>query len=69
MLIGINYTDAGDRTIARVLMDNQWTRTDLESISKTFVRLYDEVYVISIDKPLDKLFDIKSVVTEGCRIY
>ena len=68
MIIGINYTDAGDRTIGRVLMNTQWTAGDMTDIASELTTQCDEVYIIPIDKPLDKLFDIKSIVTEGCRI-
>ena len=68
MIIGINYTDAGDRTIDRVLMNTQWTAGDMTDIASELTTQCDEVYIIPIDKPLDKLFDINAVVTEGCRI-
>ena len=68
MVIGINYTDSGERTIARVWLDTNCAKDMIETTARTFASIYDEVYVIGIDKPLDKLFDIKAVVTEGCRI-
>lgn len=68
MIIGINYTDSGERTIARVWLDTNWTKHEIEITARSYAHLYDEVYVVDIDKPLDKLFDIKAVVTEGCRI-
>ena len=68
MVIGMNYSDNGDRYIERVLWDSAWTQEKIQEVADKLSHKCDEVYVIDINQPLDKLFSIKDVVLEGCRI-
>ena len=65
MLVGINYTQDGTRTIAFLY----YTPSIIKDVhALNFYRnCYDEVYMVESFDPNDQSF-IDAVVTQGCRL-
>lgn len=66
MIIGINYTNDGERYIAYMQYDYSWSRQRLKDIAEYLTDEYDEVYVMGFNCNYKEL--IKDVVLRGCRI-
>lgn len=65
MIVCIDYTDAGERYIAKIWYDNRCTREELTSVAYEQVNYYNEVYIVNID-PNSQDF-INEIVLHGCR--
>lgn len=65
MIICMNYTDDGERFLARIeYVSSRYDQDDL-AIATAYTEQYDEVYIIPFI-PSKEL--INTVVLEGCRI-
>lgn len=66
IIIGINYSDNGERYIAHMQYEYGWCNETVIAIANYLSSSYDEVYVMSFNCNYKEL--IKDVVLRGCRI-
>lgn len=65
MIVCMNYTDSGERYIAKIWYDMALTAKELAGIAYEQVNYFNEVYVVRID-PNSQDF-INEIVLNGCR--
>lgn len=65
MIVCMNYTNSGERYIAKLWYDNNVDRKELTSIAYEQVNYYNEVYICNFD-PNSQDF-INEIVLHGCR--
>ena len=65
MLVGINYTQDGSRTIAFLYYVSNIK--DYHELLDAYRGSYDEIYIVDSFDPNDQSF-IDTVVTQGCRL-
>ena len=65
MIVCMNYTDSGERYIAKIWYDMAFTAKELAGIAYEQVNYFNEVYVVRID-PNSQDF-INEIVLHGCR--
>lgn len=66
MIVGINYTQDGSRTIDKLTFNAELSETALSNYAKVVSESCDETYIVYFD-PNSQDF-INAIVTNGCRI-
>lgn len=66
MIVGINYTQDGNRTIALIDYYYECSIDHLYHLLEDYADSYDEVYIIDIDPNCEEF--INEIVTKGCRV-
>lgn len=67
MIIGINYSQDGARTIAGLMYSAWWTKDNLIALANTYIEDFDEVYILDTFDPNDQPL-LDEIVLNGCRI-
>lgn len=66
MIVTIDYTDAGERYISKIIYNRRWTEQDLMIRASVFSKTHDETYIVSFDNNCIPFID--EIVLHGCRI-
>ena len=67
MIVGMNYTQDGNRTIALINYYYECSIEYLNHLLEDYVESYDEVYIVSFDPNCVDF--INEIVLKGCRVW
>lgn len=66
MIVGINLNTEGERYIAALQFDYDFSIDSKKAIARNWKMSYDEVYIVKFDNCCDDF--INEIVLKGCRI-